>query len=174
MDTQNSSAPADTQEAVNLYDVFATDPQAETEGKWVPFANSRFRIRSASSKAYQQVRTKQLRAQAPLLRANGGVLPPDEVTAAEVGLACTAIVGWENVPVPPWWDAKKYAGPLLPYSAANAKALMADPRLHRLRSSILNAAESYDTFRSAETAALEGNSASASGGNSNTVNEPTA
>lgn len=157
-----------------LYDVFATDPQAEAEGKWVPFANSQFCIRSAASPAYQQVRTRQLRAQAPILRANGGVLPPDVVTASEVTLAVAAITGWRNVPVPPWWDERKYPGPLLPYSPESAKALMADPKLHRLRSSILNAAESYDTFRAAETEVLEGNSAPASDGSSNSVSAPTA
>lgn len=159
-DTAPASAPP------SIFDVFQTDPAAEAEGKWMPFASSRFRVRAASSPGFQAIRNAQLRRHAPLLRANAGVLPPDTVAAAEAELAAAAVVDWEGVPVPPWWDAKKYPGGVLPFSAANAKALFADKRMHRLRSAVLNASESYDTFRAAEAEALEGNSANASSGNS--------
>lgn len=166
-DTTNAAADAPQ----DIYALFETVPEAESQGVWHNIGTSRFRIRALSSAPVQAVRVGQLRRQSKLLQANGGVLPAEIINANETELAGAVLTGWENVPSPPWWTDTRG---LLSFTPEVVKRLMGEPKLRPLRDLILNRAGDTDNFRRAELERMEGNSSKPSDGPSKKENTPPA
>jgi hypothetical protein len=154
----------------DIYSMFESDPTAETEGVWVTFGASRFRVRSITSPAVSKVLVGQAQRQSRIRQANNGLLPDQLVQQNEVDIASAVVTDWENVAHP---DPEQRAqGVMLDFSPANQKLLFGNPRLHRLRTAILNEAQTFENYRRANQAALEGNSATASAGSLSEALQP--
>jgi hypothetical protein len=157
--------------ADDIYSLFQSDPTAEAEGVWVTFGESRFRVRSLTSPAVAKVFAGQAQRQQRIRQANNNVLPDALVQQNETELALAIVTGWENVPHPD--PALRDQGVIIDYSPANQKLLLGAPDMHRLRNAIITEAHTFENYRKANQAALEGNSAPASVGSLSEAPPPT-
>lgn len=135
---------------MSLYDQYATDLDAENNGKLVEFRGGAcFRIRSFNSDAVRTLANRLSGQNRAKLLSNDWVLPPKEADAADVELCARAIVvGWENI--------SNGTGEPLPYSVENCRKLMTE--LPALRREIIVASRLEQTFRKEVVERMEGNS----------------
>ena len=148
----------------NLYEVFARDVNAATEGRWIEIAGTKWRIRSMDSPEVIRVIQQQAKRQSRLLTANGGTLPPEIMDANDVERTAACVTGWEGV--------TDRAGKPLAFTPENVRALLGDPEMIQLRREIADGATEHEFFRKAAIKAIEGNSSNASSGTSVPASTP--
>jgi hypothetical protein len=104
-------------EALNLFDIFASDKESEEEGRWVDLGQgTAFKIRAFGAKAVADLRENLMKPYAQLVRV-GGKIPEDK--NEEIGLKVLSgavIADWKNV--------KNAAGEIVPYTGEEAYAIL--------------------------------------------------
>lgn len=127
----------------NIYDMFATNTDAETEGKWLTYGKVKFLVARAggSNDAFTNTMAKAMRPHARRFKL--GRMEAKEVN--EIALepfvdAC--LKGWENVRLRP--KEGETEGALLPFNRTNAIQLLKD--IPELYSQLMEDAQSLATF----------------------------
>jgi hypothetical protein len=85
-------------DALDLFDIFASDKESEEEGRWIELGGTALKIRAFGAKAVTDLRESLMKPYAQLLRV-GGKIPDDK--NEEIGLKVLAgavIVGLEERP----------------------------------------------------------------------------
>lgn len=104
-------------EALNLFDIFASDKESEEDGRWVELGlGTSLKIRAFGAKAVTDLREALMKPYQQLLRV-GGKIPEDK--NEEIGLKVLAgavLADWKNV--------KNAAGEIVPYSQDEAYAIL--------------------------------------------------
>lgn len=104
-------------EALNLFDIFASDKESEEDGRWIEIGSgTAFKIRAFGAKVVTDLRDNLMKPFAQLVRV-GGKIPDDK--NEEIGLKVLAgavIADWKNV--------KNAEGELVPYSQDEAYAIL--------------------------------------------------
>jgi len=125
-------------DALNLFEIFASDKESEEAGRWVELGSgTSFKIRAFGSKAVVDLRDSLMKPYAQLLRV-GGKIPEDK--NEEIGLKVLAgavIADWKNV--------KNAAGETVPYSTDEAYAIL--KALPKLSSFIIQFSLEGQNFR---------------------------
>lgn len=110
-------------EALDLFDIFASDKESEEEGRWVELGQgTALKIRAFGAKAVVDLRENLMKPYAQLIRV-GGKIPEDK--NEEIGLKVLAgavISDWKNVRGVD--DAGKPTSETVPYSADEAYRIM--------------------------------------------------
>lgn len=136
-------------EALNLFDIFASDKESEEEGRWVELGSgTAFKIRAFGAKVVSDLRENLMKPYAQLVRV-GGKIPDDK--NEEIGLKVLAgavIADWKNV--------KNAAGETVPYSADEAYAIL--KALPKLASFIIQFSLEGQNYRDETTEQGAGNS----------------
>lgn len=104
-------------EALDLFDLFASNKESEEAGRWVELGSgTSFKIRAFGAKAVSDLRDDLMKPYAQLIRV-GSKIPEDK--NEEIGLkvlAGSVVADWKNV--------KNAAGEVVPYSKDEAYAIM--------------------------------------------------
>lgn len=104
-------------EALNLFDIFASDKESEEEGRWIELGmGTSLKLRAFGAKAVVDLRENLMKPFQQLVRVGGKI--PDEKNE-EIGLKVLAgavIADWKNV--------KNAEGEVVPYSADEAYAIL--------------------------------------------------
>ena len=117
---------------------YATDPQLENEGVWVPMdEDTKLLIARFENPKMRKMRE---RLSAPLAKARGraGLTPEDGKGVLNKCMAECLLLGWENL---------NMGGEIVPYSKEKCLALMVDDRLADFKELVLGMSQNLEHFR---------------------------
>jgi len=140
--------------STNLHKIFATDTQAEQEGREVEVTDGvHFRVRSQNSDRVRKWSSRRSKKNRKYLVGNGEI-PIKVQDEDEISMVCEVlVVGWRGV--------KDAEGKDIAYSTEACRKLMTE--LPPLRRQIILLSALEETFRKEETEAIVGNSPTPSG-----------